>query len=104
MSLMQIESAPRSARRSAHLDKRVDGVHRADRITDGCLDVPALALDDRAWPVPCCGMSFRASKMRKTSMPFCAAVDDKALEDVVGVVAVAHDVLAAEQHLQAGFS
>ena len=45
-------------------------------------------------------MSFSASNTRKTSMPLSAAFSHEPVDDAVLVVAVAHQVLAAQQHLQ----
>jgi len=83
------------------LDEPVDGVDWADGVADGALHVAALALDHFH------GVGHVADIVQgvENAKDLDAALDgtgDEFLHQVIGVVAIAHDVLPAQEHLEGG--
>ena len=99
MSLMQIESHPRSTQLSGHLDEMLDRVERTGGVTDGPLRMLAGTFDGRNRRVTL-RTSFRASNTRNTSIPFGRGALDESIDDRVFVVAVAEQILPSQQHLE----
>ena len=90
----------------AHVDELVRDVHvvvervdRRDRVHDGALEVLAGLLDGRSGRLEVADVVEGVEHPEDVHAVLRRLVDEPA-HDVVAVVAVAHDVLAAQQHLQ----
>jgi len=84
-----------------HLDETVHVVHGADGVADGHLGVGAFPLDDLGGPAHVAHV-VQGVKDAKDVDAVLVGLDHETVQDVVGVMFVADDVLAAQQHLERG--
>ena len=83
------------------IDKAVDAVNRADGIADRRFHMFAAGFyfTDRPFDVP---HIVQRIEDAEDVDAICGGPFDEPFEDIVGIMAIAHEVLPAEQHLQLG--
>ncbi len=101
MSLIAIEVAAHGFHLLGLRHERVDGVHRAGGVGDGALSMLAGGFHRFDGHAQVTHIVHRIEDAEHVDAIHCC-LGDEGLDHVVAVVAVAQQVLAAQQHLQAG--